>query len=288
MNYRHEFHAGNFADVLKHVFLTRILLYLQAKEKPFRYIDTHAGAGLYDLTGPEAARMSEARDGVGRLLDADLGAAAELLEPWLAAVRAAGAPQFYPGSPLIAQKFLRAGDKAIFCELLPEAGKDLRRALNRDARAKFVEIDGYQGLKAFVPPPERRGLVLIDPPYERRDEFERVFDTLRLALGKWAGGIFMIWQPVKEKDVVDSFCGAVAALAPGSLRIDLQVETPAPANPAEPRKPLARTGLVIVNPPYVLEEEARIILPVLTRLMARGPGAAFLLEAMEAKGVPPA
>jgi 23S rRNA (adenine2030-N6)-methyltransferase len=275
--------------VLKHVFLTRILLYLHGKEKPFRYIDTHAGAGLYDLTGPEAARSNEAADGVGRLLDApDLGAAADLLEPYLAAVRAAGAPQFYPGSPLIAQKFLRAGDKAIFCELLPDAGKQLRRSLNRDIRAKFVEIDGYQGLKAFVPPPERRGLVLIDPPYERRDEYERVFDTLRAALGKWPGGIFMIWQPVKEKDVVDSFCRAVAALAPGSLRIDLQVETPAPANPAEPRKPLARTGLVIVNPPYVLEEEARIILPVLTRLMARGPGAAFLLEAMEAKGVPPA
>jgi 23S rRNA (adenine2030-N6)-methyltransferase len=281
MNYRHEFHAGNFADVLKHVFLTRILLYLRAKEKPFRYIDTHAGAGLYDLTGPEAARSNEARDGVGRLLDADLGAAAELLEPWLAAVRAAGAPQFYPGSPLIAQKFLRAGDKAIFCETLPEAASNLRRALNRDIRTKCVEIDGYRGLKAFVPPPERRGLVLIDPPYERRDEYERAFDTLEAALGKWAGGIFMIWQPVKEPEVVDSFCRAVAALAPTSLRIDLQVETPAAG------KPLARTGLVIVNPPYVLEEEASIILPVLTRRMARGPGAEFWLEQFSAAGTSP-
>jgi 23S rRNA (adenine2030-N6)-methyltransferase len=281
MNYRHEFHAGNFADVLKHVFLTRILVYLSLKEKPFRYIDTHAGAGLYDLTGPEAARSNEAPDGVGRLLDADLGAAAELLEPYMAAVRAAGAPQFYPGSPLIAQKFLRAGDKAIFCETLPEAAKALRRALRRDARAKVVEIDGYQGLKAFVPPPERRGLVLIDPPYERRDEYERAFDSLQAALGKWAGGIFMIWQPVKEPEVVDSFCRAVAALAETSLRIDLQVETPAAG------KRLARTGLVIVNPPYVLEQEARILLPALARLMARGPGAEFSLEPLSVKGLPP-
>jgi 23S rRNA (adenine2030-N6)-methyltransferase len=281
MNYRHEFHAGNFADVLKHVFLTRILLYLHSKEKPFRYIDTHAGAGLYDLTGPEAARSNEAREGVGRLLEADLGAAAELLGPWLAAVRAAGAPQFYPGSPLIAQKFLRAGDRAIFCETLPEAAKNLRRALNRDIRTKCVEIDGYRGLKAFVPPPERRGLVLIDPPYERRDEYERAFDTLEGALGKWAGGIFMIWQPVKEPELVDSFCRAVGALAGTSLRIDLQVETPAAG------KPLARTGLVIVNPPYVLEKEAKIILPVLARLMARGLGAEFSLEPLSAQGLPP-
>jgi 23S rRNA (adenine2030-N6)-methyltransferase len=273
MNYRHEFHAGNFADVLKHVFLTRILLYLRRKEKPFRFIDTHAGAGLFDLGGPEAARSNEARDGILRLLEAsDLGAAAELFAPYLAAVRAAGAPRFYPGSPLIARDFLRAHDKAIFCELLPEAAKGLRNAVGADYRVKLVEIDGYQGLKAFVPPPERRGLVLIDPPYERRDEYERVFDGLGAALGKWAGGVFMIWQPVKEKDVVDSFCRAVALAAPASLRIDLQVETPAPG------KPLARTGLIIVNPPYVLEQEARLILPVLAQFLGRGPGAEFSLE----------
>ncbi|WP_294541151.1 23S rRNA (adenine(2030)-N(6))-methyltransferase RlmJ [uncultured Rhodoblastus sp.] len=263
--------------MLKHVFLTRILLYLHGKEKPFRYIDTHAGAGLYDLTSPEAARMSEARDGVGRLLAApDLGAAAPLLEPWLAAVQAVGAPRFYPGSPLIAQKFLRAGDRAIFCEMLPEASKSLRRALNKDIRTKLVETDGYRGLKAFVPPPERRGLVLIDPPYERRDEYERVFDTFCAALGKWSGGIFVIWLPVKEKDVVDAFCRAIAALAPASLRVDLQVETPASG------RPLARAGLVIVNPPWVLEDQAQIILPVLARLMARGPGAEFSIELLGA------
>ncbi len=285
MNYRHEFHAGNFADVLKHVFLVRVLIHLRRKDKAFRYIDTHAGAGLYDLEGPEAARSNEARDGIGRLLEgADLGPAAELLEPYLAAVRAAGAPKFYPGSPWIAKSLLRPQDKALFCETLPQAAKSLRSALGRDARAKLLEIDGYQGLRAFVPPPERRGLALIDPPYERRDEYESIFDALREALGKWAGGIFMIWLPVKEKDVVEAFCAAVAEvshkvsrkLSPEVMRVELRVETPAPG------RPLAQTGLVIVNPPFGLEKEAQIILPALSRLLARGAGADFSLHCSEA------
>lgn len=281
MNYRHEFHAGNFADVLKHAVLTRILLYLRRKDKPFRYIDTHAGAGLYDLTGPEAARSGEARDGILRLLDgADLGGAADLLEPYLAAVRAAGAPRFYPGSPLIAQHLLRPGDKAILCDLLPEAAHSLRRALKRDLRAKTIEIDGYMGLKAFTPPPERRGLALIDPPFERRDEYERIFDTLGAALKKWPDGVFMIWQPVKAPDVVAAFCRAISKLAHESLRVELQVETPAPD------QPLARTGLIVVNPHYVLEEEVKIILPALTRVLARGPGAAFSIESLSRESGP--
>jgi 23S rRNA (adenine2030-N6)-methyltransferase len=272
MNYRHEFHAGNFADVLKHAALSRALLYLRRKDKPFRVIDTHAGAGLYDLSGPEAARSGEARDGIARLLEGDqlgreFGAAAELLQPYLDVVRAAGAPKFYPGSPLIAQALLRPQDRAIFCELLPQAAQGLRRVLGRDERVKSVEIDGYAGLKAYLPPVERRGLVLIDPPFERRDEYERMFDALKTALRKWPGGTYMVWQPVKEPELAEAFCRALAAEAPDCLRIDLQVEAPAPG------RPLARTGLVVVNPPYVLEEEMKIILPALVSLLARGPGA---------------
>jgi 23S rRNA (adenine2030-N6)-methyltransferase len=273
MNYRHDFHAGNFADVLKHVALTRTLLYLRRKDKPFRFIDTHAGAGLYDLSGPEAARSGEVRDGVLRLLQgADLGAAGELMAPYLDAVRAAGAPRFYPGSPAIAQSLLRSQDRALFCELLPQALESLRRALGRDSRVKAIGIDGYAGLKAFVPPVERRGLVLIDPPFERRDEYERLFDSLGAAMRKWPGGIFMVWQPVKERDIADAFCRALAAQAPDWLRIDLQVEAPAPG------RPLARTGLMVVNPPYTLEEEMKIIVPALARALARGAGAEFLIE----------
>ena len=274
MNYRHEFHAGNFADVLKHVFLTRILLYLQRKEKPFRYIDTHAGAGLFDLSGPEAARSGEARSGIEMLrAHPPTGPAGELLAPYLAAVAACG--PLYPGSPKIAQAMLRPQDKAICCELLPEAFASLRQSLGRDLRAKAVEIDGYVALNAYVPPPERRGLVLIDPPFERRDEYERIFDGVETALRKWAGGIFMIWQPVKEPELVDAFCRALAPLGE-ALRIELQVETPAPG------QPLARTGLVVINPPYVLEEEARLLLPCLAEVLARGPGAGFQLERLGA------
>jgi 23S rRNA (adenine2030-N6)-methyltransferase len=164
--------------------------------------------------------------------------------------------------------------------MLPKAAQSLRRAVARDDRVKTIEIDGYTGLKAFTPPPERRGLVLIDPPFEQRDEYERIFDTLAAALKKWPDGIFMIWQPVKEPDVVDSFCRAVAGAARKSLRIDLQVETPAP------NRPLARTGLIVVNPPYVLEQEAQILLPVLTKILARGPGSQFSLQHLSGEDVP--
>jgi 23S rRNA (adenine2030-N6)-methyltransferase len=274
MNYRHDFHAGNFADVLKHAVLVRVLLYLRRKDKAFRVIDTHAGAGLYDLSGPEAARSGEAQDGILRLLDGvDPGdAASELLAPYLDAVRAAGAPRFYPGSPLIAQSLLRPQDRGLFCELLPEAAQSLRRALGRDSRVKQLEIDGYAGLKAFVPPKERRGLVLIDPPFERRDEYERIFDSTVDALRKWPSGLFIVWQPVKEPGTADSFCRALAAQAANWLRIELQVESPASG------RPLARTGLMVINPPYVLEEEMKAILPTLAGALARGPGAEFLIE----------
>jgi 23S rRNA (adenine2030-N6)-methyltransferase len=267
MNYRHEFHAGNFADVLKHALLVRVLLYLRRKEKPFRYIDTHAGAGLYDLDGPEAQRSGEARAGILRLREAALAPeAAELLAPYLDIV---GAKNLYPGSPKIAQALLRPQDKGLCCELLPEAAARLRGALARDRRMKVVELDGHQGLNAFVPPPERRGVVLIDPPFERRDDYERAHDSLSAALRKWPGGVFMIWQPVKEKEVADAFCAALGALAE-SLRIDLQV--------AAPGKGLTRTGVIVVNPPYVLEQEAAALLPELMRVLAQDDKAAFSLE----------
>ena len=275
MNYRHEFHAGNFADVLKHVLLVRALLYLRRKDKPFRYIDTHAGAGLFDLDGPEALRSGEAREGIDRLRAENLsGAAAELVAPYLDIV---GAGRVYPGSPKIAQALLRPDDKALCCELLPEAAKNLRRALGRDRRVKVLEIDGHQGLSAFVPPPERRGLVLIDPPFERRDDYERAYDSLAGALRKWPGGTYMIWQPVKERDVADAFCAAVGGLGE-VLRIDLQV--------AAPGRGLGRTGLLVVNPPFVLEEEALALLPALTRVLARDDSAKFWVERVGAGKVP--
>ena len=170
MNYRHAFHAGNFADVVKHAILSRLVAHLRKKESAFRVIDTHAGAGSYDLTGPEALRSPEWRDGIGRLLDADVDPAAlPLLADYLAAVRAINPPGKiirYPGSPLLVRAWLRRADRLIACELEPSAAKALAHNLHGERRAKVVAIDGWTALSAYIPPKERRGLVLIDPPYE--------------------------------------------------------------------------------------------------------------------------
>src|SRR5437763_13112898 len=197
MNYRHAFHAGNFADVLKHAVLARILAHLGEKAAPFRVIDTHAGAGLYDLAAEAATRTGEWRGGIGRLIDADLADDIRaLLAPYLAAVRAAnpgGGLRRYPGSPLIALSLMRPRDRLVACELEPGAAAALAAHLRRDARARAVEIDGWLALNAYVPRKERRGVVLIDPPYEEKHEFARLADALAGAQRKWTTGIFLLW-----------------------------------------------------------------------------------------------
>src|SRR5262249_59202744 len=174
MNYRHAFHAGNFADVIKHIVLVRILLYLQEKDAAFRVIDTHAGAGRYDLTGEEAERSGEWRTGIARIMQARFSKdALPLIKPYLDIVRAFNPHNSevttYPGSPLIARALLRPQDRLTACELEPVARKALIEALRRDTQARVVDLDGWMALPAFVPPNERRGLVLIDPPYEQKD-----------------------------------------------------------------------------------------------------------------------
>ena len=214
MNYRHDFHAGNFADVFKHIFLTRVLLYLGLKPAAFRYIETHAGSGSYDLFGTEAAKTAEWRGGVGRLVSAKLSPdAQELIAPYLQIVApplAADRPR-YPGSPAIAQALLRRQDKMLLCELHPQAFAGLKANLGFDGRAKFIEIDGYSGLKAFIPPVERRGLVLIDPPFEDPGEFTRLADAIAAAWRKWATGVYMAWYPVKDQMQAAAFARRSAA-----------------------------------------------------------------------------
>ncbi|MDB5574271.1 MAG: hypothetical protein JWR79_1428, partial [Tardiphaga sp.] len=178
MNYRHAFHAGSFADVIKHIVLVRILTYLHEKPAPFRVIDSHAGAGLYDLSGEEAQRTGEWLTGIARLMQARLSeATVPLVAPYLDIVRSFNPPRgltAYPGSPLIARKLLRPQDSLVACEVVPGARKQLIGALRRDPQARVVDLDGWVGLPAFVPPKERRGVVLIDPPFEAKDEFERM------------------------------------------------------------------------------------------------------------------
>ncbi len=276
MNYRHVFHAGNFADVFKHALLARVLSYLMRKDAPLRYLDTHAGAGLYSINAGDALRTGEWSGGAGKLRGAPMpDAARELLAPWLRASGLAGedALTLYPGSPVQAQRLLRSQDKLTLCELHPADAKLLGRAIGRDRRVKILNMDGYVALNAFVPPVERRGLVLIDPPFEETGEFVRLANALESAWTKWPTGVFMAWYPRKDLAAVGAF---KTALAKGPARrvlcLEMDVEAPAAA------VSLAGSGLIIINPPHVLEEEARALLAILTPALARGRGAAWRLD----------
>ena len=267
MNYRHAFHAGNFADVLKHAVLARILVHLGEKAAPFRVIDTHAGAALYDLTAAPATRTGEWRDGIGRLLETEMSDEVRaLLAPYLGAVGAAnpgGGLRRYPGSPSIALDLMRPQDRLVACELEPRAAKALAAHLRRDTRARAVEIDGWVALNAYLPPKERRGVVLIDPPYEDKHEFARVADALAAALRKWPTGIFLLWYPIKDRSGPDHLAaalrrGATAKVTPKVLRAEIEWEPDAPGR-------LSGSGLIVVNPPWRLIEE---IEPLFAHLLA--------------------
>lgn len=275
MNYRHAFHAGNFADVLKHVVLARIVQHLNLKPAPWSYLDTHAGCGIYDLAGDEAGRTGEWRNGVGRLRGRKLGAAAEaLLAPWRLALDGLG-DERYPGSPEIVRRLARADDRLRLCEKHPKDFATLAETMTGDRRIKAVEIDGWTALRGWLPPPERRGLVLIDPPFEEAGEHARMAQAFLAAHRIWPTGTFVLWRPIKDP------AGESALLDPlrGSgvdklIRVDLLVR--APGDP----KTLAGSGLVIANPPWTLAEELRAGLPELSRALGQGPGAAGVVEAL--------
>ncbi len=270
MNYRHDFHAGNFADVFKHVVLVRILLYLARKPAPFRVIDTHAGSGRYHLAGEAAGRTGEWRGGIARLDPAGLGAEARtLIEPYLAlAGPAAGGREPYPGSPALALALCRPFDRILLCELHPAALAALRALVGRDKRAKAVALDGYAGLNAFIPPVERRGLVLIDPPFEAADEFDRLAAALPAAWRKWREGVLMAWFPLKDRRGIERLTAALAG-APDVLRLEFAVDRPTDGGP------LVACGLLVVNAPFVLEAEMACLLPELARQLGQnGLGAA--------------
>ncbi|MEM8920705.1 MAG: 23S rRNA (adenine(2030)-N(6))-methyltransferase RlmJ, partial [Pseudomonadota bacterium] len=214
MNYRHAFHAGNFADVLKHLVLAQSLAHLSRKEKPFRFIDTHAGVGDYDLESEEARRSPEFVDGIGRLLDAKPPAeVAAALAPYLNAVKslnADGALKTYPGSPALAAHMMRAGDALRLCELHPDDAETLRQRFARDKRVKLETRDGYEALSAYLPPPERRGLALIDPPFEDRDELAHMARAAMKAIARWPTGTFIFWRPLKDMENTEKFDDGLA------------------------------------------------------------------------------
>lgn len=271
MNYRHSFHAGNFADVVKHAVLSRIMEHLRAKPAPFRIIDTHAGGGLYDLAGPEASRTGEWREGIARLLEAQLFTEARaLLEPYLDAVAAFNSPgslTAYPGSPLLVRRWLRPQDRLVACELEPGAAASLAENLGRGARAKAVVIDGWIALSAYVPPKERRGLVLIDPPFEAADEFARLGEALAEAHRKWATGIYLLWYPIKDRSGPDALAKRLKRLGIGKI---LRAEVTLTKQP-DPNR-LNGCGLIIVNPPWKLEGELTVLLPALADCLSQRKG----------------
>jgi 23S rRNA (adenine2030-N6)-methyltransferase len=271
MNYRHAFHAGNFADVVKHATLARIVSYLREKPAPFRVIDTHAGAGLYDLTAAEAVRTGEAREGIGRLLEARLAPEVRaLLSPYLDAVAAlnpGGGLTVYPGSPLLVRAWLRPRDRLIACELEPRAAAALAKNLATSTRAKALAIDGWTALSAYLPPKERRGLVLIDPPYEAPDEFARLAQAFERAQRKWANGIYLLWYPIKDRSGPEALAKQLKALGISKI---LRAEMTIAPVPAADR--LVGAGLIIVNPPWTLEQELALLLPALAECLSPDQG----------------
>jgi 23S rRNA (adenine2030-N6)-methyltransferase len=277
MNYRHAFHAGNFADVLKHAILALALKLLTGKPKPLRVIDTHAGTGSYRLDAEQARRTGEWHTGIGRLLGpsaAPLPAEmAALLAPYLDAVRCANPPgrlDVYPGSPALALALLRPTDRLIASELHPEDAASLRQCLRGDPRAKVLALDGWQALRALLPPKERRGLILIDPPFEEPGELERLADGLAEGVRRFATGTYLLWLPVKEPRQVASFRAALERLGLKRLHwVELHTETIATADR------LAATALVILNPPFGLEAQLAELLPFLAERLATGPGSGW-------------
>ena len=277
MNYRHAFHVGNFADVLKHLVLAYALERLKAKPKPFRYFDTHAGIGGYDLTGDEARRSPEWREGIGRIWDdKDIPPTiAAHLATWLDAVRALnpdGELKAYPGSPLLAAALMRPEDSLRLTELHPDDAQRLRQRFGRDERIKIEVRDGYEALPAYLPPPERRGLVLIDPPFEHRDELAHMAKAAMKAIERWPTGTFIFWRPLKDLENTEKFDNGLAEwliddmeLAPEKLLLaDLWVK-----EIVEPG-PLCGAGVVVVNPPFGLEQMLLETLPWLTEKLAQG------------------
>jgi len=289
MNYRHIYHAGNFADCVKHAQLLELLRAMQRKDKPFLVLDTHAGIGRYDLTSGEAEKTGEWREGIARILAAKDPALAD----FCALIETLG---LYPGSPAIAAAFLRPQDRLIACELEPRAAVLLKAALRGDRRSKVLTIDGWTALSATIPPKERRGLVLVDPPFEEGADFMRLSGALGDAHRKWPTGIYMLWYPIKQRDAPEALARRLRQLGVAKiLRCELRLGPPPAgaavvdlrpvgarsvgarsvgARPVGPK--LAGSGLILVNPPYPLEAELRLVLPALARLL--GPHAASRLD----------
>ncbi|MCC0030105.1 MAG: 23S rRNA (adenine(2030)-N(6))-methyltransferase RlmJ [Brucellaceae bacterium] len=283
MNYRHAYHAGNFADVFKHIVLMRVIEYLKGKDKAFRVIDTHAGPGLYDLGGEEAGKTGEWHEGIARLLAAPPGGeAGALIRPYL---DLAGSGEFmganrYPGSPLIARHLLRRQDRLTAIELHPSDAERLKALFEGDHQVRVIHLDGWLAPGAQLPPKEKRGLVLIDPPFEQPGEFDRLAEALETGWKRWPGGVFLAWYPVKNRAQVEAFR---ARLRTGPVRdaVDFTIMVADTEPGAEPS--FDGCGIVAVNAPWTLAGEMRTIMTAIAPVLARAGKGRFSIERLTAE-----
>lgn len=259
MNYRHIFHAGNICDVAKHAVLGILISHLREKNKAFCVLDTHAGIGLYDLQETRAQKTNEARDGVYKLLNAPPLPGLEDYYQLLKKLNAGESFRYYPGSPLLTQNMLRSQDRLIACELHKE---DFKALQNFVPQAQLHYKDGYDALRAFLPPEEKRGLVLIDPPYEEVNEFERLTSSVIEAYERWPQGIFMIWYPIKERPAIWRFHEALVA---SGIKKQLCAEFIYQQEVRGDR--LNGGGHIIINPPWKLDEKLQALFPQLHQAM---------------------
>jgi 23S rRNA (adenine2030-N6)-methyltransferase len=290
MNYRHAYHAGNFADVFKHLVLVYAITHLMRKDKPFRVIDTHAGRGRYDLAADEATRTGEWREGVGRLIAARHmdwpGRYAALgkdpvISAYLAAIAATGANRTlaeytikdYPGSPALSRALLRSQDTLLANELHPEDGRVLAGLFARDRRVKVLNLSGWLVPRSALPPPERRGIILVDPPFEDAGEFDRLNQVLRDGIKRFATGIYLLWYPIKDLGPVDDFKRRIADLKAGDT-VAAEIFIRAPHAPDK----LNGCGLIIHNPPFRLIDWLDATAPALVDILRQGDGAFWRIE----------
>lgn len=290
LSYRHAFHAGNHADVLKHVVLIQLLRYLGQKDTPYMYIDTHAGAGAYVLDTGYATKSAEYETGIAKLWDRrDLPPAVADYVQLVKDMNPGGKMRYYPGSPYCAEKVTRMEDRIRLFELHPSDSKILeenfrkleaddaangRRAGGRGKRVMINRGDGFDGLKALLPPPSRRGLVLIDPPYEVKDDYRRVRDTLKDALSRFATGTYAVWYPVLQRMESRQMPDKLKRLpCNGWLNVTLSISGPTPDGFG-----LHSSGMFVINPPWTLEPMLREIMPYLVEALGVDAGARFTLE----------
>jgi 23S rRNA (adenine2030-N6)-methyltransferase len=276
MKYRHQYHAGNFADVHKHVLLLEVLRALARKDKGLLYVDTHAGRGDYDLHPGDKDHPAEWQAGAAKLLATQPNHAALRRYRDLVAAGTHGGSLHYPGSPMLAARALRPVDRAVFFETQREEAGHLRKVLPESKRLRVEGTDGFQGLRALLPPPERRGCVLIDPPYEERADFTHVLTAVKDALQRFESSVLILWLPVKLRGDFDAwFATLQTAAARPALASLLWM------HPCDSRAALNGSALVLVNPPYLVEQEMREWLPELRQLVGGAQSGCEVLATSE-------